>query len=264
MGERAADRGREVAAVRAALDMGYRLLDTAEMYGEGGAERVVGQAIAEAVAAGGVARDDLVVVSKAYPHHGSVDGLRDACRRSLDRLRLDRLDAYLLHWRGGVPLAETVEGLEALRRDGWISCWGVSNFDVADLDELMVAHPGATDVALNQVYLSLGCRGPEWALLPWHRKHGLLTMAYSPIDQGRLAADQVLAGIGARHGASAAQVALAWTIRQPGVVAIPKSVSTRRLRENLDAMGLTLEARDLAEIDAVFPPPTGKQPLAMI
>ncbi len=201
MGEAAARRGAEVAAVRSAIAMGYRLIDTAEMYGDGGAEQVVGQAIADALRAGDVRRDELFVVSKVLPHNASRRGTQAACERSLARLGLDRIDLYLLHWRGPHRLADTREALQALVQQGRIGAWGVSNFDTGDMEELAALGPaGGAQCAANQVYYSLGERGPEFSLLPWQRAHGLPLMAYSPIDQGALAASPKLDAIAARRG----------------------------------------------------------------
>lgn len=263
MGESARERARDVAAVRFALEIGYRVIDTAEMYGEGGAEEVVGQALAEAMRAGTVARDEVFIVSKVYPHNASRAGVQAACDRSRRRLGLDRLDLYLLHWRGAHPLAETVAGFEALVNRGAVARWGVSNFDVDDMEALMGVR-GGTACAANQVYYSLGERGAGFALLPWLQRRGLPLMAYSPIDQGVLAGARPLADLAARHGATAAQLALAWAMEQPGVMAIPKAVREAHLRENLAAASLALGPADLAALDALFAPPTRKTSLAMV
>jgi diketogulonate reductase-like aldo/keto reductase len=264
MGEERGSRKAEVAAVRSALDMGYRLLDTAEMYGEGGAEEVVGQAIAEALRAGEVKREELFVVSKVYPHNASRKGTPAACARSLARLGLDRIDLYLLHWRGEHPLAETCDAMRRLVADGRIGCWGVSNFDTDDMEELEGVCGKSFDCAANQVYYSMSERGPEFSLLPWQRERGMPLMAYSPIDQGALAGDAALKKMAERLGVTAAQVALAWVMAQAGVVAIPKAVRESHLRDNLAAAELRLRAEDLAEIDRLHPPPRRKKPLAMI
>ena len=263
MGESARERRSEVAAVRLALEIGYRVIDTAEMYGEGGAEEVVGQALAEAMRAGTVTRDEVFVVSKVYPHNASRAGVRAACERSRGRLGLDHIDLYLLHWRGAHPLAETVAGFEALMASGEIARWGVSNFDVDDMEELMSVRGGRA-CAANQVYYSLGERGPGYALLPWLQRHGMPLMAYCPIDQGVLAGEARLAALAQRHGATAAQLALAWAMQQPGVMAIPKAVRESHLRENFAAGSITLAPGDLAELDALFPPPRRKTALAMV
>lgn len=263
MGERRESRAAEVAAVRHAFETGWHLIDTAEMYGEGGAEEVVGEALRDAVRAGDVARDDVFVVSKIYPHNASRRGTAQACDRSRARLQLDRIDLYLLHWPGSHPLADTVAAFEALVAAGHIARWGVSNFDVAALRKLD-AVPGGNRCASNQVWYSASTRGPEFDLLPWMRERTMPLMAYSPIDQGTLQSDATFARIGARHGVSAAQAALAWVLRDPTVVAVPKSVQQAHLRDNLAAAALTLTPDDLAEIDSAFPSPTGRVPLAVI
>ena len=262
MGESARARRAEVAAVRLALQLGVRLIDTAEMYGEGGAEEVVGEAVAEAIAAGELRRDELFVVSKVYPHNAGRSGVIAACERSLKRLRLSHLDLYLLHWRGQHPLRDTVAGFGALVEEGRTRHWGVSNFDVDDMEELLGVRHGDR-CAANQVYYALTQRGIEVALLPWLRARNIACMAYSPLDQGRLGGDSVLKAIGTRHDASANQVALAWVLHQPGVIAIPKAVRDAHLRENLAAADLALSAAELAELDRRFPPPQRKTPLAM-
>lgn len=264
MGESAAQRNAEIAAVRAAIDMGYRLIDTAEMYGEGGAEEVAGQAVAEALRAGDVKREELFIVSKVYPHNASRKGTPAACARSLQRLGLDHIDLYLLHWRGEHPLAHTCEAMRALVDDGRIRHWGVSNFDTDDMQELAAVCGDVIDCAANQVYFSVAERGPEFSLLPWQRERGIPLMAYSPIDQGALATDAGLAKLAQRLSATPAQLALAWLLSRPGVVAIPKAVSESHQRENLAAAKLELSPDVLAEIDRLHPPPRRKKPLAMI
>ena len=264
LGEAPGRRTAEVAAVRSAIEMGYRLVDTAEMYGEGGAEKIVGQAVAEALRAGDVEREELFIVSKVYPHNASRKGTLAACARSLARLGLEQIDLYLLHWRGEYALAETCEAMRALAAGGRIRHWGVSNFDADDMEDLAAERGEPLDCAANQVYYSVGERGPEFSLLPWQRARGMPLMAYSPIDQGALAADAALAKMAARLGVTAAQLALAWVIAQPGVVAIPKAVREAHLRDNLAAADLQLGAEDLAEIDRLHPPPRRKRPLAMI
>jgi len=262
LGEAPAQRRAEVAALRQALDVGYRLIDSAEMYGEGGAETVVGEALAQALR-GGLARDAVRVVSKAYPHHADPAGLRAACERSRQRLQLDCIDLYLLHWRGSVPLAQTVAGFEELQRRGWIRHWGVSNFDVDDLQELS-ALPGGTACAVNQVYFSLGARGVEYDLLPWQRERRMPLMAYSPIDQGALASHAGLRALAVHLGATPAQLALAWVLTQPGVMAIPKALRTAHLQDNWQAQHLRIDDATRAQLDRLFPPPRARQPLAMI
>lgn len=264
LGDERSRRRAEVAAVRQAIEIGYRVIDTAEMYGEGGAEEVVGEAVAGALAAG-LARRDLFVVSKVYPHNAAADRIVEACERSLERLKLAQIDLYLLHWRGSVPLAETVQGFAELQRRGWIRRWGVSNFDVDDLAAL-AALPGGEGCSANQVYYSLTERGPEFDLLPWMRERSMPLMAYCPIDQGALAgegAPRVLREIGERHGATPAQVALAALLARPGVMAVPMSTQGAHLRENFAAASLVLDERDLQALDRAFPRPDGKTPLAM-
>jgi len=264
MGEVDGRRRAEVAAVREAIALGYRLIDTAEMYGEGGAETVVGQAVAEALRANEVRREDLFIVSKVYPHNASRRGTPEACERSLKRLGLDAIDLYLLHWRGSHPLVETVEAMQSLVARGRIARWGVSNFDTDDMEALEPLANGGPACAANQVYLSLGERGPGFSLLPWQRERGMPLMAYSPIDQGALAGDEALAELAERLNVTAAQLALAAVIARPGVSAIPKAVRSAHLKENLAAADLELDAQVLTELDRLHPPPRRKTPLAMI
>ena len=261
LGEDNAHRAAEVQALRLALDIGYRVIDTAEMYGDGGAESVLGLALAEAQREG-VPRDELFVVSKVLPQHAGESGVLAACEASLRRLRLDCIDLYLLHWRGGVPLAETVRGFEQLQRRGWIRQWGVSNFDLDDLRQL-AAVPGGKACAANQVYYSLSERGVEFDLLPWQQLHQMPLMAYSPIDQGELVDHAALRAVAESHRATPAQVALAWVLRQTGVMAIPKASRAAHLRHNWAAQDLRLSDADLAELDHLFPPPRRKRPLAV-
>ena len=254
MGERADRKGAEVAALRLGLDLGLDLIDTAEMYGEGGAEQVVGAAIAGR-------RDEVVLVSKVYPHNATRQGTVAACERSLRRLGTDRLDVYLLHWRGGVPLAETIEAMEGLVAAGKIRHYGVSNFDTADMADWGAAGGRA---ATNQVLYNLGRRGVEWDLLPWCRDRDISVMAYSPVEQGDLARDKGLGRLAADLGVSAATLALAWTLRQGNVVAIPKAVQPDHVGENRAALDLALEPAVLAALDRIFPAPKGPEPLAML
>ncbi len=263
LGEARQSHAAEVAALRTAIDLGYRLFDTAEMYGEGGAERVLGEALREAFAAGDATRDEVFVVSKVYPHNASRRGTVAACERSLKRLALDRIDLYLLHWPGSHPLAETVDAFETLVAQGRIARWGVSNFDIDAMHALQRADP-PSHCAANQVWYSASQRGVEFDLLPWMRARGIALMAYSPIDQAALAGNDVLARIGQRIGTTAAQVALAWVLRGEGVLAIPKAARAEHLRDNLAAAELTLDAAALAAIDAAFAPPRRAAPLAMI
>jgi diketogulonate reductase-like aldo/keto reductase len=262
MGESRAAHRDDVTAVRRALELGYRLIDTAEMYGDGGSERVVGEALSAAIQAGTVRREEAFLVTKVLPGNASRKGTVAACERSLRRLGVEYIDLYLLHWRGGHPLAETVGAFESLRERGLVRAWGVSNFDVDDMDELWLVDGGPRCV-VDQVYYSASTRGIEFDLLPAQRARGVASMAHCPIDQGALAADATFTEIGQRHGVSAAQAALAWVLRQPDVIAIPKAGRERHLRENFAAAELTLTDRDLATVDAGLPPPKRKQPLAM-
>ncbi|WP_066342918.1 aldo/keto reductase [Azohydromonas lata] len=262
-GESPRSRAAEVKAVRQALELGVRLFDTAEMYGEGGAEEVLGQALAEALRAGDVRREELTIVSKVYPHNASLQGLPQACERSLRRLQLDRLELYLLHWSGSHPLRDTVAAFEALQSRGHVAHWGVSNFDLDDMKALWRV-PGGSACAVNQVYYSLSQRGIEFDLVPWQRERGLPFMAYCPMDQGALAAEPQLLPIARRLGATPAQLALAWLLQRGDVVAIPKAVREQHLRENAAAGAITLDEQALTELDALFPPPDDKQPLAIV
>ena len=256
MGEQSAWRVREVAALRLGIDLGMTLIDTAEMYGDGGAEEVVGEAIAGR-------RDEVFIVSKVYPHNASMKGAIAACDRSLDRLGVERIDLYLLHWRGSVKLSETVRAFEQLRDAGKIGDWGVSNFDADDLDELRAIDTGS-QCAANQVLYNLAHRGIEWDTLPWCRERRVPLMAYCPVDQGgRMLRSAGLKAVAARHRATTAQIALSWLVRQDGVVAIPKAVGESHVRENRAALDIELSAVDLAELDSAFPPPQRKVPLAV-
>lgn len=253
MGEEAAQRQAEVRALREGLDIGMTLIDTAEMYAEGGAEEVVGEAIQGR-------RDEVYLVSKVYPHNASTQGVQAACERSLRRLGTDTIDLYLLHWRGEYPLSETVDAFERLREQGKILRWGVSNFDVDDLEEL--ASPAC---ATNQVLYNPEARGIEYDLIGWQAEQQMPLMAYCPIGQGgTLLRDTTLLRIADKHNATTAQVALAWVLRKPGVIAIPKAVNLDHLRQNAAADTLRLDADDLAQIDAAYPPPTRKHALEMI
>jgi diketogulonate reductase-like aldo/keto reductase len=256
MGE-AGTRGADVvAALRLGLDLGMTLIDSAEMYGEGGAEEVVGKAIAGR-------RDAVFLVSKLYPHNASRQGAVAACERSLKRLSTDHLDLYLLHWRGSVPLAETLETFGTLQRQGKIRHYGVSNFDLPDMEELWRL-AGGDATATNQVLHNLSRRGIEWALLPWLRRRRVPVMAYSPIEQGRLLTKRALVAIAKRRGVSPAQIALAWLLHQPGLIAIPKAGRAEHVRENRAALDLALSPADLAELETAFPPPKGPTTLEML
>lgn len=256
MAETASRRSQEIEALRLGVDLGMTLIDTAEMYGDGAAEELVAEALAGE-------RDRLFLVSKVYPHNASRQGVVQACDRSLKRLRTDRLDLYLLHWRGGVPLEETVAGFEALRGAGKIRHWGVSNFDVDDMRELLQV-PGGENCATNQVLYNVTRRGPEFDLMPWMAERSMPLMAYSPIEQGRLPRGGVLQRIGEKHGASPFQIALAWLLRKPGVIAIPKAGSVAHVRDNHRVLEIQLSLEDVEAIDAEFPPPRRKRPLEMI
>jgi diketogulonate reductase-like aldo/keto reductase len=256
LGEDRSRRSKEIKALRTGLDLGMTLIDTAEMYGDGAAEELVGEAIAGR-------RDEVFLVSKVLPENATRRGTIKACEHSLRRLGTDRLDLYLLHWRGGVPLSETIGAFEALLEAGRIRRWGVSNFDVDDMEEL-VALPGGRTVATNQVLYNLARRGIEYDLIPWSRKRNIPLMAYSPIEQGRVLRHPAPRNIAQRHGATPAQVALAWVLQQADICAIPRSGNPEHTRQNHAALQLNLTADDLAELDAAFPPPTRKVPLEMI
>jgi diketogulonate reductase-like aldo/keto reductase len=256
MGEARARAAAEAAALAFGLDLGMSLIDTAEMYGEGGAEEIVGKAVAGR-------RDGVFLVSKVYPHNATRQGTVAACERSLKRLGTDRLDLYLLHWRGEVPLAETLEAFETLQRSGKIRLYGVSNFDVADMEELW-SLPGGRATASNQVLYNLARRGIEWELLPWWRQRGVPIMAYSPIEQGRLLSKRALRTLAERRGVTPAQLALAWVLHRDGVIAIPKAGRVEHLRENRAALDIALTAEELAALDQAFPPPSARRPLEML
>jgi len=257
MGEKKEAHADEVAALRLGIDLGMTLIDTAEMYGEGGAEKVVADAIAGQ-------RDRVFVVSKVYPHNASRTELPKACERSLKRLRIDAIDLYLLHWRGDVPLVETVAGFEKLRSEGKIRRWGVSNFDVEDMEELLATEDDSS-CATNQVLYNLENRETEFDLLPWSQRNKIPIMPYSPVGHGRgLLNNATLKKIAKRHNATPTQIALAWVLRQPGVIAIPKASNKAHVRENAQSTDLELTKGDLTEIDRAFPPPKSKQPLAML
>jgi len=256
MGERARDEDAEVQSLRHGLDLGINMIDTAEMYGDGGAERVVGRAIEGR-------RDQVFLVSKVYPHNASARGAIAACERSLTRLGTDRIDLYLLHWRGSIPLEQTVLAFDRLVRDGKIGRWGVSNFDVDDMRELVALGAGG-QCAIDQVYYSASQRGVEFDLLPWLCARAMPLMAYCPLDQGALARDPVLGQIGREHGASAAQVAIAWLFARPGVVPIPKAGRVQHVQELCRASELKLTHQNLLDIDRHFPPPTRRQPLMIV
>ena len=254
MGERNSDRRAEAAALRLGLDLGMGLIDTAEMYAEGGAEEVVAEAIAGR-------RDEVFLVTKVYPHNAGGRKLEAACERSLTRLKVESIDLYLLHWRGSIPLSDTVQAMRRMQQAGKIRLWGVSNLDVADLEELGAALP---DCAADQVLYNLSARGPDYDLLPFCRQRGMAMMAYTPVGQGSLLRQRAVQAVAARRGASPAQVAIAWTLRGGGVISIPKAGTAAHVRDNAGAAALELAPEDLAELDAAFPPPKRKRPLEML
>jgi diketogulonate reductase-like aldo/keto reductase len=255
MGEDSRLRAQETAALRAGIELGMTLIDTAEMYGDGATESFLGEALA------GV-REEIFLVSKVYPQNAGRGRIERACEASLKRLRTDRLDLYLLHWRGSVPLAETVEGMEALVKAGKIRRWGVSNLDCGDMDDLLRA--GGEACATDQVLYNLNERGPEFDLLPKLHARGVAAMAYSPIGQGVLPRSAALSALAQRHGVTPFQIALAWVLRDPHVIAIPKAGDIAHVEANSRALEIVLTKDDLALIDADFPPPARKTPLAMI
>jgi diketogulonate reductase-like aldo/keto reductase len=256
MGEDPSLRAQEIASLRAGLDLGLRLIDTAEMYGEGRTEALVGEAIAGR-------RDEVFLVSKVYPHNASRKAMRKACADSLRRLKTDRIDLYLLHWAGDVPMQETLDAFAQLQRDGHIRSWGVSNLDTAEMDQLW-ALPGGREVQTDQVLYNLTRRGVEWDLLPWLRERSVPLMAYSPIEQGRLARHRGLADFARRHGLTPTQAALSWLLSRDDVIAIPKSSSPERLAQNAVALAHRLDAAAMTELDRLFPPPKRPASLEMI
>ena len=256
MGDDPARRAAEVAALRTGLDLGLSMIDTAEMYGAGRAERLVGEAIAGR-------RDEVFLVTKVLPENASAKGVVAACERSLSRLATDRVDLYLLHWPGSHPIAETVAGLERLVAQGKALRWGVSNLDVEDL-EAMAAAPDGANCAANQVYYNLAHRTAERRVIPWCRARGVTVQAYTPLDQGRLAASGVVKKVAARHGVAASAIALAWAMREDGAVAIAKTGRAARAREFAATLTVKLTADDLRELDVAFPPPAQDSPLETI
>jgi len=256
MGEKPAKKADEIRALQKGIDLGMTLIDTAEMYGEGGAEEVISEAIKGR-------RDELFIVSKVYPHNASREGVMQACERSLERLKIDRIDLYLLHWPGSYDIAETLSGFEDLVSKGMIRYHGVSNFELSGVLQWCDL-PGGDQLATNQVLYNLGRRWPEGDLLPWCQKQGLPIMAYTPLEpvQGRL--EQMLEPVAQRHNATTAQIALAWVLAQPGVMAIPKASNVDHVSDNVAALDIVLTDEDLAELDVAFPPPDGPEPIAMI
>lgn len=256
MGETPSRRAEEIATLREGIELGLTLVDTAEMYGDGRSESLVGEALA------GV-RDRVFLVSKVYPHNASRSGTVAACERSLRRLRTDRLDLYLLHWRGEVPFAETIEAMQSLQRAGKIRHFGVSNLDLDDLREFC-ALPGGEAVATDQLLYNLTRRGIEWDLLPWCRARHLPVMAYSPIEQARLLTNPGLCSLSASLGLTPAQLALAWLLHNDEIIAIPKSGCRQHTRENAAALTCSLDQATLDALDRLFPPPAGACPLEVI
>jgi diketogulonate reductase-like aldo/keto reductase len=256
MGEDRRQFYQEADALRLGLDLGMSLIDTAEMYGNGGAEEVVAEAIEHR-------RDEVFLVSKVLPSNASRRGTRLACERSLKRLKCETIDLYLLHWRGGYALEETVAGFEDLIKAGKIRHWGVSNFDTDDMEELQ-AVDGGKAVSTNQVLYNLSRRGVEFELLPWCQAHKMPIMAYSPIEPGRMLNHPALVRIAKECGATPAAVALAFVLSRDGVIAIPKSSTSKHIRENRRAVDVKLTADQLDALDQAFRPPTGKRPLEML
>lgn len=261
IGDNSNDAEKEIRALRLGLDLGMTLIDTAEMYGEGASERLVGEAIKGR-------RDDVFLVSKVYPHHAGLNKITEACEHSLKRLGTDRLDLYLLHWRGRVSLTETIEGMEKLRAEGKILRWGVSNFDTADMEELKSLPDGKNGVT-NQVLYHLGSRGIEFDLMPWHQTHRMPIMAYSPLAQGgslrkQLLTDSVIQELAEKYHVQPLQIALAWTIRSNQVIAIPKAVQEEHVLANAEAASIKFTDEDLHRLDQAFPEPNSKMPLDII
>ncbi len=256
MGDKRETRAEEISTLQLGLDLGLKLIDTAEMYGEGKAEELIGEAIAGR-------RDQSFLVSKVYPHNASRKGTIAACERSLARMRTDRIDLYLLHWRGSIPFSETIEGFMALQKAGKIRYYGISNMDLDDMRELF-SLPGGDAIATNQLLYNLTRRGIEWDLLPWLHEKRIPVMAYSPIEQSRLLRSPKLADFAKRHGMTPAQAALAWSMAKGGIIAIPKTGRRERMKENLRALDLELSADQLAELDRLFPPPKAPVPLEML
>jgi diketogulonate reductase-like aldo/keto reductase len=264
MGVAASQRRAETAAISHALNVGYRLIDTAEMYGDGGAESILGAALESF---GRSRRAEVFIVSKVLPENASHSGTVRACQASLKRMGCEYIDLYLLHWPGRHPFADTIAGFIELRERGLIRHWGVSNFDVPDLETWLAAETvaGAGGHAqCNQIYYCLTARGIEFDLQRWQRERGMLAMAYSPLGTGELASNRALEHLARERGATAAQLALAWCVRSPGVVAIPKSVNPVRIEENLRAGELRFTESELAAIDRAFPPPRSKRALEMV
>jgi diketogulonate reductase-like aldo/keto reductase len=255
MGEKASQKRAEIDALRLGIDLGMTLIDTAEMYGEGGAEKVVAEAISGR-------RNEVFLVSKFYPYNASYQGVINACDRSLSRLKTDYLDLYLLHWRGSIPLSETLKALQHLKQVGKILDYGVSNFDTDDMEEAL-SLPGGNAIATNQVLYNLMRRGIEWDLLPWCKDRNIPIMAYSPIEQRAFVSHPKLVAIALQHDATPTQIALNWLLRQDNLISIPKATNLNHLKENRAALDITLTEEDIKEIERIFPPPDRKQTLAM-
>lgn len=255
MGEKASQKEAEIAALQLGIDLGMTLIDTAEMYGEGGAEKIVAEAISGR-------REEVYLVSKFYPYNASYDGLISACDRSLARLKTDYLDLYLLHWRGSIPLSETLQGLQHLKQAGKILDYGVSNFDTDDMEEAM-SLPGGKEIVTNQVLYNLMRRGIEWDLLPWCREHQIPIMAYSPVEQRAFVDNSQLQDIAAKYNASTTQIALSWLLHRDNVISIPKATNPQHIKENRAAMEIKLTAEDLQQLDRSFKPPSRKMSLSM-
>jgi diketogulonate reductase-like aldo/keto reductase len=255
MGEKDSQKQAEIDALRLGIDLGMTLIDTAEMYGEGGAEKVVAEAISGR-------RDEVFLVSKFYPYNASYQGVIKACDRSLSRLKTDYIDLYLLHWRGSIPLSETLEALQYLKQEGKILDYGVSNFDNDDMEEAL-SLPGGDAIATNQVLYNLMNRGIEWDLLPWCKKRKIPIMAYSPVETKAFVNHPKLTAIASQHNATTTQIALNWLLRQDNVISIPKATNLNHVKENRAALDLNLTQENIEEIDRIFPPPKRKQTLAM-
>ncbi|PKO28013.1 MAG: aldo/keto reductase [Betaproteobacteria bacterium HGW-Betaproteobacteria-5] len=256
MGENPGNRNEEIATLQHGVDLGVALIDTAEMYGEGASEQLVGEAIKGR-------RDRVFLVSKVYPHNASANGMLAACERSLKRLTIECLDLYLLHWPGAVPLTETVETFEKLREQGKIRHWGVSNFDSADMQELISTTDGS-NVAVNQVLYNLSRRGIEWNLCPWSNKHRIPLMAYSPVEQARLLKHRQLVALAKSLNLTPARLALAWLLHRDQLIVIPKASKREHLEENFETLQYSLDGSTLAELDRIFPPPNRSVPLEML
>ncbi len=256
MGDSGTHRKAELKALRTGIDLGMTIIDTAEMYGNGRSERLVGEAIQGQ-------RDKVFLISKVLPSNASRQGTLKACENSLKRLQTNYLDMYLLHWQGRYPFEETVEAMLQLQQEGKIRDWGVSNMDVAEMEEFY-SIPGGNTYAANEVVYNLTRRGIEYDLIPWCRKNNIPVIAYSPVEQGRLLNHKLLSEIARRHNATPTQIALAWVIRNPGVIAIPKAASAKHVEENFKSLSIELTEEDLQQIDKVFPAPTRKMPLDML